>query len=50
MTRQETDFLYDLLRFAITVLLLGLIVLWVRSGEPTPSQNAPASTSAANHQ
>ncbi len=33
--KQENQFLYDLVRFAVTVLLLGLIILWVKSGEPT---------------
>ena len=50
MTKQETNFLYELLRFAVTVLLLGLIILWVRGGEPTLTLNTPASTSAADHQ
>ena len=39
MAKQENEFLYHLARFAVTVVLLGLIILWVRSGEPTPSLN-----------
>jgi len=51
MSKQETDFLYDLARFAVTVVLLGLIILWVRIGEPTIQaihNHTPASTSAVS--
>ena len=51
MAKQENEFLYGLVRFAVTVLLLGLVILWVRSGGPTieavHNHNA-ASTSAAD--
>jgi hypothetical protein len=54
MTKQETssrdDFLYDLLRIAVTVALLALIILWARSAEPPATEDAPASTAAADQQ
>ena len=50
MTKQESNFIHDLVRFAVTVLLLALIILWIRSGQPTPTLDTTASTSAADHQ
>jgi hypothetical protein len=29
MAKQENEFLYGLARFAVTVLLLGLLILWL---------------------
>ncbi len=44
-TRWIDEFLYDLLRFAVTVVLMALIILGGRSGDPTPTLDAPASSS-----
>jgi len=41
-------FLYDLLRFAVTIVFLALIILWARGSDPTP--DAPASTAATDQQ
>jgi hypothetical protein len=51
MTKQESNFIHDLVRFAVTVLLLALIVLWARSGGPTIQaiqNDTPANTSATD--
>ena len=51
MAEEETDqFLYDLVRFLVIIVLLVLIALWVRSGEPTITTDVPTSTPAADHQ
>ncbi len=49
MAEEETDqFLYDLVRFLVTLALLCVIALLVRAPAITP--DVPTSTPAADHQ